>query len=140
MNGIVRNLWLIPVLPLLAAAVTAVLKQRYRKPAAALAVLSMIGALGLSCAAFAHAFQSAGHGAVSREFFNFEWFRFGDPNISDPSLTALRLGWLCFEEDETPSRLVVVQRGKRLRTEREYLIAALVLDRTPNGFDGRAGV
>src|SRR6266571_144565 len=94
MNGIVKILWLIPVLPLLAAAVTAVLKQRYRKPAAALAVLSMIGALGLSCAAFTHAFQSAGHGAVTREFFNFEWFRFGDPNISNPALTALRLGWV----------------------------------------------
>src|SRR6266436_5940794 len=94
MNGIVKNLWLIPVLPLMAAALTAVLKQRSCKPAAALAVLSMVGALGLSCAAFAHAFQSAGHGAVSREFVNFEWFRFGDPNISNPALTALRLGWV----------------------------------------------
>ena len=93
MNGIVKILWLVPVLPLLAAAVTAVLKQRFRKPAAALAILSMAGSLVLSCVAFAHALQFSGQGEA-REFFNFEWFRFGDPNISDPALTALSLGWV----------------------------------------------
>jgi NADH-quinone oxidoreductase subunit L len=90
MNGIVKMLWLVPVLPLLAAGVTAVLKQRYRKPAAALAILSMVGSLVLSVIAFAHALQS-GQG---REFFNFEWFRFGDPSLADPNLTAVRLGWV----------------------------------------------
>src|SRR5260370_39720345 len=94
MSGIVKNLWLIPALPLLAAAVTAVLKQRYRKLGAALALLSMLGALVLSLVAFAHAFQSFGHDAGSREFFNFDWFQFGDPNISNPALTTVRLGWV----------------------------------------------
>src|SRR5882724_9390250 len=94
MSGIVKNLWLIPALPLLAAAVTAVLKQRYRKPAAILAVISMVGALVLSCCAFAHAFQFSGHETVTREFFNFNWFQFGDQNIPDPALTTVRLGWV----------------------------------------------
>jgi len=94
MSGIVKNLWLIPALPLLAAAVTAVLKQRYRKPAAALALLSMLGALALSCCAFAHAFQFSGHETVTREFFNFNWFQFGDQSIPDPALTTVRLGWV----------------------------------------------
>src|SRR5882724_5613294 len=94
MSGIVKNLWLIPALPLLAAALTAVLKQRYRKPAAALALLSMLGALALSCCAFAHAFQFSGHQTVTREFFNFNWFQFGDQSIPDPALTTVRLGWV----------------------------------------------
>src|SRR5260221_8597028 len=94
MPGFVKNLWLIPALPLLAAAVTAVLKQRSRKPAATLAVVSMLGALALSLVAFAHAFHSSGHDAVSREFSNFNWFQFGDANIADPALTTVRLGWV----------------------------------------------
>jgi NADH-quinone oxidoreductase subunit L len=91
MDWIVQHLWLIPVLPLLAAGLSALAKQRQRRFAASLAIGSMILALALSCMAFANALQHAGHGAVARQVVNFFWFQFGDPRMSD---TALRLGWV----------------------------------------------
>jgi NADH-quinone oxidoreductase subunit L len=91
MDWVVRGLWLIPVLPLLAAAVSALLKQRQRTLSASLAIGSMILALVLSCAAFAYATAHAGRGAVTRQVFNFFWFQAGDPQILG---TALRLGWV----------------------------------------------
>ena len=91
MDWIVQYLWLIPALPLLAAGLSALAKQRQRRFAAALAIGSMVLALVLSCMAFANALQHAGHGAVARQVVNFFWFQFGDPRMSD---TALRLGWV----------------------------------------------
>ena len=52
MNWIVPNLWLIPALPLLAAAVTALAKRPQRALAATLAIGSMVIAFVLACAAF----------------------------------------------------------------------------------------
>lgn len=66
MDWIVRYLWLIPVLPLLAAALSALLKQRHRVPAASLAIGSMVFALVLSCAAFIHAVEHSGHSGAAR--------------------------------------------------------------------------
>src|ERR1039457_224715 len=91
MAWIVQYLWLIPVLPLLAAGLSALAKQRQRRFAASLAIGSMTLALVLSCMAFANALQHSGHGAVARQVVNFFWFQFGDPRMSD---TALRLGWV----------------------------------------------
>ena len=58
MDWIAQNLWLIPVLPLLAAGVIALLKQRQRKLAATLAIGSMVLAFLLSlrgvCATLLH--------------------------------------------------------------------------------------
>jgi NADH-quinone oxidoreductase subunit L len=91
MDWIVRDLWLIPVLPLLAAAAGALLKQRHRGLAASLAIGSMVFALVLSGAAFINAVEHWGHGGATRQFVNFFWFQAGDPQMVG---TALRLGWV----------------------------------------------
>jgi NADH-quinone oxidoreductase subunit L len=83
MNWIVKNLWLIPALPMLAAGVSALAKQRSRALAAGLAIGSMAASFVLSVWAFVHVL--ARHGGVP-ETFSFRWFQFGD--------TWLRLGWL----------------------------------------------
>ncbi len=85
-NWIAHTLWLIPAAPLLAAGLTALVRQRHRRFAASLAIGSMVVALGLSCLAFAQALQHPGSGAASRHVFNFRWLQFGD--------TWLRLGWV----------------------------------------------
>jgi NADH-quinone oxidoreductase subunit L len=81
MAWIVRCLWLIPALPMLAAGVTALLKQSQRRLSAALAIGSMGVSLLLSLIAFAHALSSP-----AREFVNFPWMQFGNQWLS--------LGWL----------------------------------------------
>jgi len=91
MDWIVQQLWLIPVLPLLAAGLSAVLKQRQRHLAASLAIGAMVLALTLSCVALLNALQHAGQGVPVRQVVNFFWFQFGDP---EASRTALRLGWV----------------------------------------------
>ena len=87
-------LWLIPVLPLLAAGLTALFKQSQRKPAATLAIGSMALALCLSCVAFA---QTVGGEAV-RQVHNFDWFQIGN--------STLQLGWIL--DPLTASMLVMV--------------------------------
>ncbi|HWH68823.1 MAG TPA: NADH-quinone oxidoreductase subunit L [Candidatus Sulfotelmatobacter sp.] len=99
MSGIAEHLWLVPVLPLLAAGFSAVAKQRHRRFAAALAIGSMALALVLSCLAFAHALQSqAATGEPTRQVFNFPWFQLDE--------TWLRLGWVL--DPLTASMLVMV--------------------------------
>src|ERR1700759_3373213 len=80
----VKYLWLIPALPLFAAAVSALLKQPSRKLAASLAIGSMVGALILSCIAFGVALNS--HGQSAHQVFNFRWFQLGE--------SWVELGWL----------------------------------------------
>ncbi len=91
MDWIVQTLWLIPALPLLAAALSALLKQRQQRLAAILAVGSMVLALALSSAAFINAVEHSGSGSAARQAVNFFWFQAGDPQIEG---TALRLGWV----------------------------------------------
>ena len=91
MDWIVQHLWLIPALPLGAAGLGALLKQRQRRLAALLAIGSMVFALALSCVAFVNALQHPGHGSAARQVVNFLWFQSGDPQLSG---TALRLGWV----------------------------------------------
>ena len=88
MAWIVKNLWLIPALPILAAGLSALAPQRCRKFSASLAIGSMAIAFLLALCAFAHTLQHSGHDAA-REVSNFEWLRFaaGDPGI-------LKLGWV----------------------------------------------
>jgi NADH-quinone oxidoreductase subunit L len=86
MNWLVPNLWLIPALPLLAAGVSAMAKQRNRKFAASLAIGSMALALALSCVAFVNTLKHSGEGESSRQVVNFAWFQFGD--------SWLKLGWV----------------------------------------------
>jgi NADH-quinone oxidoreductase subunit L len=91
MDWIVHDLWLVPALPLVAAGVSAVLKQRQRRLAAVLAIGSVAAALGLSCVAFTNAIEHSGHGSAAQQVLNFFWFQAGDPQING---TALRLGWV----------------------------------------------
>jgi len=71
MSWIAQNLWLIPILPLLAAGVTALTKQPHRRFASALAIGLMVGALVLSCVAFASTLGRLATAANFREVFNF---------------------------------------------------------------------
>jgi NADH-quinone oxidoreductase subunit L len=82
MNPIVAHLWLIPALPILAAGLIALLPQRARIPASALAIGSLAVSLLLSVAAFAHILSST----QRLEFVNLPWLTFGDQ--------VLRIGWL----------------------------------------------
>jgi NADH-quinone oxidoreductase subunit L len=79
--AIVRYLWLIPALPILAAGVGALLKQSRRKLAAGIAIASMIGSLVLALIAFAYILPQ-----TSRLFFNFQWMQFGSEWV--------KLGWV----------------------------------------------
>lgn len=89
MIWIVKNLWLIPVLPLLAAGIIAVNKQAKRKLAASLAIGSMaIGFLLSLCALAATLGHSGGEHGVFREVFSFNWLQFGGPD------NWLQLGWV----------------------------------------------
>jgi len=88
MTWIVRNLWLIPALPMLAAGLAALLRQKHRVPAAALAIAAMAVSLSLSLCAFAHTLQP---GAPLRQVFNFDWFQMGDPAAPG---TVVKLGWM----------------------------------------------
>ncbi len=78
----VQHLWLIPLLPLLAAAIGALTPRAGRTLASGAAILSMVGAFVLSCAALAGALAQPAAHAVS----NFTWFAVGTD--------AVRLGWL----------------------------------------------
>jgi NADH-quinone oxidoreductase subunit L len=86
MAWIVKNLWLIPALPVLAAGLIAVTRQPYRKRAAGLAIGSMVLSFLLALCAFAHTLK-LGNGA--KEVFNFGWLQFaaGDAGVLD-------LGWV----------------------------------------------
>ena len=83
MTWIVRHLWLIPALPMLAAGLGALLKQGSRKLAAGLAVGSMAASLLLSLIALAHAIAHSG-GPV--ETCNVGWLQFGGE--------WLKVGWM----------------------------------------------
>ena len=65
MIWIVKNLWLIPALPLVAAGLIAVSTQPQRKRAAALAIGSMVGAFLLSVCAFAATLGGSCHSPIA---------------------------------------------------------------------------
>src|SRR6266446_380867 len=75
-----KILWLIPVLPLFAAAITSVLGREQRRLSASLAIGSMVLSFAISCAAFV----SVTH--QGRTTSNFDWLQFGD--------ASLKLGWV----------------------------------------------
>ncbi|MBE0543782.1 MAG: NADH-quinone oxidoreductase subunit L [Verrucomicrobia bacterium] len=84
---IVKNLWLIPALPMLAAGLSALAPQRCRKFSASLAIGSMGLALLLSLCAFARALQVGPEGP--KDFYSFEWLQFAAGNAG-----ILELGWV----------------------------------------------
>jgi NADH-quinone oxidoreductase subunit L len=82
MSGwIVRALWLIPALPLLASGIGALLRRSQRTLAASVAIAAMGGSFLLAVVAFAHLLPTP-----QRFFFNFNWMQVG----SD----WLKLGWV----------------------------------------------
>ena len=86
MIWIVKNLWLIPALPLVAAGIIAISKQPQRKRAAALAIGSMAFGFLLSLCAFAATLGHHGEHGQFREVYNFNWLQFGGQ--------WLQLGWV----------------------------------------------
>ena len=86
MTWIVQNLWLVPALPILAAGITALAKQRNRILAASLAIGSMAVSFLLSLCAFAHVLSLSSHGRETQQVVNFRWFQFGSE--------WLKLGWM----------------------------------------------
>src|ERR1041384_2119647 len=94
MSDLGHHPWIIPLLPLLAAAVTALLPRRARVPAATLAIAAMALALIVSAFALRNALTSP------REYLNFDWFELGRSSLrlgflNDP-LTALMCVMVCF--------------------------------------------
>ena len=86
MNWIVRNLWLIPALPLFAAGMSALAKQKSKALSASLAIGSMALSFLLAVCAFAHVLVLRSSGQATQQFFNFPWFQFGNDWLS--------LGWV----------------------------------------------
>jgi NADH-quinone oxidoreductase subunit L len=82
MPWIVRNLWLIPTLPLLAGGLIALARQRHRSFAAVAAIGSMVLAFLLSVAAFA---QALGHPEL-KQVVSVPWFQVGSGWV--------QLGWV----------------------------------------------
>ncbi|MGB8535239.1 MAG: NADH-quinone oxidoreductase subunit L [Acidobacteriaceae bacterium] len=78
---IVRYLWLIPALPIVAAGIGALLKQSQRKFAATLAIGAMSLSFVLAVVAFAHLLLTP-----ARLFVNVPWMQFGNEWV--------RLGWV----------------------------------------------
>jgi NADH-quinone oxidoreductase subunit L len=98
MPWIVKYLWLIPALPMLAAGLSALAPQRRRKFSASLAIGSMILSFLLAVCAFSQALGH--HGEAAQQVFNFNWFQFGDQWVQlgwvlDP-LTAVMLVMVTF--------------------------------------------
>jgi len=86
MNWIVRNLWLVPTLPILAAGVTALAKRKSRVLAASLAIGAMAISFVLAVWAFAHVIWLRNNAQPDLQIFNFRWFQFGNEWLS--------LGWI----------------------------------------------
>jgi len=95
-NWLVRNLWLIPALPLLAAGISALLKQRSRTLSASLAIGAMVLAFFFSGAGLVQTLGEAS--ATGPLVHNFDWFVLGE--------TTLKLGWVL--DPLTASMLVMI--------------------------------
>lgn len=85
-SAIARLLWLVPVLPMLASGLIALLRQPRRKAAQALAIGSMACSLLLALAAFAHVAGDWLAGTATRELVAVDWLSFGS--------TQVQLGWI----------------------------------------------
>ncbi len=83
---IVRNLWLIPALPMMAAGIIALLRQPRRRPAAALAIGSLALSFLLAVAAFVHVLAQWSSGAMTREVVTVSWLSLGS--------STLQMGWV----------------------------------------------
>lgn len=82
----VGHLWLIPVLPLLAAGMQALLPRAQRAASAGISIGALSVSFLLSGLAFLATLGPSDPGTARRVYHNFEWFRFGD--------SSLQLGWV----------------------------------------------
>ena len=83
LQQLARQQWLIPTIPLVAAAIQSLLPRRARKLSAGICITGM----GLACVLAIRAFiATLGHPEAVREFYNFTWFEFGS--------TSLQLGFI----------------------------------------------
>ena len=98
MSWIGANLYLIPLLPLLAAAGIALTPQRGRTRSASWAIAAMAGAFLLAAGAFVSTLGRTGAGAALPETHNFAWFQIGADWV--------QLGWLL--DPLTAAMLVMV--------------------------------
>jgi NADH-quinone oxidoreductase subunit L len=87
---IAEILWLIPALPVAAAAVTALLGRSRRRTSATLAIGALSFSLLLSLVAFAHVVSGWAHEAAVRETVNFTWMQVGTPSGAG----HVELGWV----------------------------------------------
>src|ERR1035437_6384189 len=93
-------LWLIPAVPMVAAGLSALLKQSGRKTSASLAIGSLSFSLLLSLVAFVHVLSDWMAGIATREVVNLTWIQFGTSNVDigwvlDP-LSAIMLVMVSF--------------------------------------------
>jgi len=81
LQHLAQQQWLIPLFPLIAAAIQSLLKRPARKTSATLT----IGAMAISCALAVRAFMATlgggVHHDVERALFNFTWFKFGTTSL-----------------------------------------------------------
>ena len=80
LQHLAQQQWLIPLFPLVAAAIQSLLPRGQRKLSAGLC----IAAMGASCILAVRAFLAtlgSEHHEVERVFFNFTWFQFGDTHL-----------------------------------------------------------
>ncbi len=74
---------LIPILPLLAAGITALMRRGQKTPAATLVIAAQAGSTVLSLLAFLQTLGAkAPHGDVARTYFNFPWLSIGSGTLN----------------------------------------------------------
>ncbi len=74
---------LIPIFPLLAAGITALMRRGQKAPAAALVITAQAASTVLSLLAFLQTIGLEGsHGEPARAYFNFPWFSIGSETLS----------------------------------------------------------
>jgi len=100
MIWILKYIWLIPLLPLVAAGISALLRREQRSMAAGLAIGSLVVSFLLSCVAFVATLHPSSHSGPFREVLNFPWFEMGESSVQlgfvlDP-LTAIMLVMVTF--------------------------------------------
>src|SRR5208282_2838587 len=80
LQHLAQQQWLIPLFPLVAAAIQSLMKRPARRLSGTLTIIAM----GLSCILALRAFFATiggEHHDVERAIFNFTWFKFGTTNL-----------------------------------------------------------
>ena len=122
MTWIAQNLWLIPVLPLVASGVIAVSRQPQRKLAVTLSIGSMVLAFLLSLCAFSATLLHHGESGVFREVAGFNWIRFGGQ--------WLQLGWVL-----DPLTALTTLWSRKLRTSIPFMFFISIVVNTGMWFE-----